>query len=79
MIQLNFNPVNKKIMAKNIVLGYFDESYPPLPTKSIIFWRRNLIWQACRFIVLNLKMMRIIVGGHSYENDYFYSNRRILS
>jgi len=24
-----------------------------------------LIWQACRFVVLNLKMMRIIVGGHS--------------
>jgi hypothetical protein len=52
-------------MAKNIVRGYYDESYPPLPTKATIFWRRNLIWQAWRFIVLNIKMMRIIVGGHS--------------
>ena len=52
-------------MAKNIVRGYYEESYPPLPTKSTIFWRRNLIWQAWRFIVLNLKIMRIIVGGHS--------------
>jgi hypothetical protein len=65
MIQLIFNQFNKKIMAKNIVRGYYDESYPPLPTKSTVFWRRNLIWQAWRFIVLNLKMMRIIVGGHS--------------
>lgn len=52
-------------MAKNIVRGYYDESYPPLPTKSTIFLRRNLIWQAWRFVVLNLKIMRIIVGGHS--------------
>ncbi len=52
-------------MAKNIVRGYYDESYPPLPTKSTLFWRKNLLWQAYRFIVLNLKMMRIIVGGHS--------------
>ena len=52
-------------MAKNIVRGYYDESYPPLPTKTTRFLRRNLIYQAFRFIVLNLKMMRIIVGGHS--------------
>jgi len=52
-------------MAKNIVRAYYDESCPPLPTKSTLFWRRNILWQAWRFIVLNLKMMRIIVGGHS--------------
>jgi hypothetical protein len=52
-------------MAKNIVRGYYEESYPPLPTKATRFWRRNMIWQAYRFIVLNLKIMRIIVGGHS--------------
>jgi len=28
-------------MAKNIVRGYYDESYPPLPTKATRFWRRN--------------------------------------
>jgi hypothetical protein len=52
-------------MAKNIVRGYYDESYPPIPTKSTVFWRKNIIWQLFRFVVLNLKIMRIIVGGHS--------------
>lgn len=52
-------------MAKNIVRGYYDESYPPLPTKSTKFWRGNILWQGLRFVVLNLKIMRIIVGGHS--------------
>jgi len=52
-------------MAKNIVRGYYDESYPPLPTKATKFWRRSLIKQVIRFIVLNLRIMRIIVGGHS--------------
>ena len=52
-------------MAKNIVRGYYEESYPPLPTKITKFWRRNLGLQAIRFIVLNLRIMRIIVGGHS--------------
>jgi hypothetical protein len=52
-------------MSKNIVRGYYEESYPPLPTKGTKFWRRNLLWQFWRFIVLNLKIMRIVVGGHS--------------
>jgi hypothetical protein len=52
-------------MAKNIVRGYYEESYPPLPTKATKFWRRNLLKQAVRFMVLNLRIMRIIVGGHS--------------
>jgi sulfide:quinone oxidoreductase len=32
---------------------------------TTLFLRKNLLWQACRFIALNLKIMRIIVGGHS--------------
>lgn len=52
-------------MTKNIVRGYYEESYPPLPTAKTKFWRRNIFWQFWRFIVLNLKIMRIIVGGHS--------------
>ncbi|MEA1875021.1 MAG: hypothetical protein U9N51_11450 [Bacteroidota bacterium] len=50
---------------KDIVRGYKDESYPPLPTKRVLFWRRFFPWQVIRFFVLNLKIMRIIVGGHS--------------
>jgi len=52
-------------MANNTVRGYNEESYPPIPTRSTRFWRRNIVWQLLRFIILNLKMMRIIVGGHS--------------
>jgi hypothetical protein len=48
---------------KTVARAYYDESYTPMPTKSTLYWRKNLIWQAWRFIVLNLKMMRIIVGG----------------
>jgi hypothetical protein len=52
-------------MTKNIVRGYYEESYPPLPTKATKFWRRNIAKQVIRFFVLNLRIMRIIVGGHS--------------
>ncbi len=52
-------------MAKNIVRVYYDEAYPPLPTKATRYWRKNLLWQSFRFVLLNLKIMRIIVGGHS--------------
>ena len=46
------------------IRAYVDEAYPPYPTRITLFWRRNLIWQAWRFVVLNLKMMRIVVLGH---------------
>jgi hypothetical protein len=52
-------------MAKNIVRAYYEEAYPPVPTKMTLFWRRNFIHQLFRFVVLNLKIMRIIIGGHS--------------
>lgn len=52
-------------MSKNIVRAYYEESYPPLPTKATKFWRRSLVKQVIRFFVLNLRIMRIIVGGHS--------------
>jgi hypothetical protein len=51
--------------AENQVKGYYEEAYPPLPTKATMFFRRNLIYQFFRFIILNLKIMRIIIGGHS--------------
>lgn len=44
---------------------YSEESYPPIPTAKTRFWRTCMIWQAWRFVVLNLKIMRIVVGGHS--------------
>ncbi len=45
--------------------AYSLESYPPMPTKTTLFFRRCIIYQAFRFIVLNIKILRIVVGGHS--------------
>ncbi len=52
-------------MSYNKIKVYFDEAYPPLPTKFTRFKRRCVLLQIIRFIVLNLKIMRIVVGGHS--------------
>ncbi len=52
-------------MEDNKVRGYHDEFYPPFPSKATLFWRRNIFWQLIRFVVLNLKIMRIVVGGHT--------------
>jgi hypothetical protein len=56
---------NKEMIRKNIVKGYKDEAYPPVPTSNTRFWRKFFPWQVVRFFVLNLKIMRIIIGGHS--------------
>jgi hypothetical protein len=44
---------------------YSEEAYPPIPTKATRFWRICVAYQLIRFFVLNLKIMRIVVGGHS--------------
>ena len=45
--------------------GPKEISYPPYPTGTTRFWRKFFPWQVVRFFVLNLKIMRIIIGGHS--------------
>jgi len=45
--------------------NYSEESYPPVPTRATRFWRACIPYQLVRFVVLNLKIMRIVVGGHS--------------
>ena len=52
-------------MAKNTIRGYYEESYPPVPTETTKFLRRCIVKQIVMFFVLNLRIMRIIVGGHS--------------
>ncbi len=52
-------------MNQNKIKGYYEEAYPPLPTKATRRRRKNLLIQSFRFIVLNLKIMRIIIGGHT--------------
>lgn len=44
---------------------YSEVSFATVPSGSTRFWRKFWIWQIFRFVVLNLKMMRIVVGGHS--------------
>lgn len=44
---------------------YSEEYYPPQPTRATRFWRRNKLWQLVRFVILNFKILKIVVGGHS--------------
>ena len=52
-------------MSEKKTIPYTEESYAPQPNRVTQFWRKCLLWQALRFVVLNLKIMRIVVGGHS--------------
>lgn len=42
-----------------------DEFYPPVPTRGTKFWRTCFIYQIYSFIKLNIKIMLIVVKGHS--------------
>jgi hypothetical protein len=44
---------------------YSDFSYATVPTKWTLFWRHSLIYQSILFFIIALKVMRIVVGGHS--------------
>jgi hypothetical protein len=45
--------------------GYTQDFYSPMPTRTTRFWRTCILWQAVRFVVLNLKVLKIVVKGHS--------------
>lgn len=45
--------------------GYTQDYYSPMPTKTTRFWRNFIPWQLVRFVVLNLKILKIVVKGHS--------------
>jgi hypothetical protein len=44
---------------------YSEQYYPPTPIKSTLFWRRNILFQMWRFVILNFKIIKIVVRGHS--------------
>ncbi len=44
---------------------YSEHSFATVPGKATQFFRRFWLWQLWRFVVLNLKIMRIVIGGHS--------------
>jgi hypothetical protein len=39
---------------------YEQSYYPPVPTKWTQFFRTNLLWQFFRFLVLNIKILRMV-------------------
>jgi len=45
--------------------GYVQEHYAPMPTKATLFWRNFAPWQLIRFFILNLRILKIVVKGHS--------------
>ena len=49
-------PVNKE--------PYQQAYYPPLPTGFTRYMRQNLLWQAIRFVVINLKMLKLMRNSH---------------
>jgi hypothetical protein len=40
---------------------YDQHYYPPIPTRLTLYTRNSLIWQAIRFVVLNIKMLKIVM------------------
>ncbi|MEI6901332.1 MAG: hypothetical protein WCL00_15760 [Bacteroidota bacterium] len=50
---------------KKITKANKDEFYPPIPTSGTKYWRTNYIYQLFKFFKLNLKIMSIVVKGHS--------------
>ena len=62
--------MNKEIEK---TVPYSQLSFATEPTKSTRFWRKFIPLQLIKFFTLNLKIMRIVVGGQSWE-DYFSLN-----
>jgi len=50
---------------RRITRGYNEFSYATIPTGFTRFMRKCIIWQAWRWLVLNIKILRIVAFGHS--------------
>jgi len=48
-----------------LINKYSDQYYPPTPTNITLFWRSFIPFQLIRFFVLNWKIIKIVVKGHS--------------
>ncbi len=51
--------------SKEVSIPYSNMYYATQPGKMVRFFRVCIINQVYQFIRLNLKIMRIVVGGHS--------------
>jgi hypothetical protein len=45
-----------------------DLSKAPLPTERTLRRRRNLAFQATRFVAFNTRIMRMVISGHSHSH-----------
>jgi hypothetical protein len=52
-------------MENKVYRANKDEFYPPIPTKTTKRLRTNFFVQLYKFFRLNLKIMLIVVKGHS--------------
>jgi hypothetical protein len=43
---------------------YQQAYYPPLPTGLTRYMRTSLIWQSVRFIIINLKILKLMAKSH---------------
>lgn len=43
---------------------YQQAYYPPTPTGFTRYMRTSLLWQAVRFAVINVKMLRLMAKSH---------------
>jgi len=48
-----------------IITKYSEQYYPPTPNNFTLFLRRCIIFQIIRFFILNYKIMKIVIKGHS--------------
>lgn len=42
---------------------YQQTYYPPTPTRFTRYMRNSLIWQLVRFVVINLKMLKLMMSS----------------
>ncbi len=43
---------------------YQQAYYPPVPTGITRYLRTSIVWQLYRFLVINLKMMKLMTRSH---------------
>jgi hypothetical protein len=45
---------------------YQQAYYPPVPTGFTRYMRTSLVWQLYRFIVINLKILKLMMKAHKH-------------
>jgi hypothetical protein len=43
---------------------YAQAYYPPMPTVFTRYMRGNFVWQLIRFLVINIKMLKLMRKSH---------------